>query len=74
MPEIIWQVYSPNKTAKEAAQEFARTHWAEPRKITGFQPDGTFKLVRGLRTYRVFKKDDLWVIEFTEEAKSGARS
>ncbi len=39
----IWQVYGGSKTAKDAAQEFARSYWAEARKITGFKPDGTFK-------------------------------
>jgi len=63
----VWQVYGHNRTAKDAAQEFARTHWAEPRKITGFKADNTFKLVRGLRTYRVFLEGELWVIEVVGE-------
>lgn len=62
----IWQVYRGNMTAKEAAQGFVRAYWAEARKIAGFKPDGTFKVVRGLRTYRVFEDGDLWVIEVVE--------
>jgi len=68
--EAIWQVYGGNKTAQDAAREFARTYWAEPRKITGFKPDGTFKVVRGLREYRVFEKGDLWAIEVVAESAS----
>lgn len=63
----VWQVYGYGRTAKDAAQEFARTHWAEPRKITGFKLDGTFKLVRGLRTYRVFQDGEAWAIEVISE-------
>lgn len=65
--ERIWQVYGGNKTAKGAAQEFARTYWAEPRKITGYKSDGTFKVVRGLRTYRVIEDGDLYVIEVVDD-------
>lgn len=63
----IWQVYGYNKTAKDAAEEFVRTYWGEPRKIKGFKPDGTFKVVRGLRTYRVFEDGDLFVIEVVDD-------
>ncbi len=63
----IWQVYGGSKTAKDAAQEFARSYWAEARKITGFKPDGTFKVMRGLRTYRVFEDGDLWVVEVVDD-------
>jgi hypothetical protein len=62
-PEIIWQVDSYNKTAKSAADEFARTYWQEPRKIRGLKPDGTFKVVGGVRTYRVKHDGRLFVIE-----------
>jgi len=63
----IWQVYGYGKTAKDTAQEFARTYWTEPRKITGFKADGTFKVVRGLRTYRVFEDGDVWAIEVVDD-------
>lgn len=66
--ERIWQVYGGNKTAESAAREFARTHWAEPRKITGFKTDGTFKLVGGVRTYQVLADRDLFVIEVVPPA------
>jgi len=62
-PEIIWQVDNYNKTAKSAAEEFARTYWQEQRKIRGLKPDGTFKVVGGIRTYRVRKDGRLFVIE-----------
>jgi len=62
----IWQVYGYNKTAKDAAQEFVRTYWAEARKIKGFKADGTFKVVGGLRTYRVFQDGDNWAVEVVD--------
>jgi hypothetical protein len=62
-PEIIWQVDNYNKTAKSAAEEFARTYWQEQRKIRGLKPDGTFKVVGGIRTYRVRKDGRLFAIE-----------
>jgi hypothetical protein len=41
------------KTAKNAAIEFARSYWAQPRKVVGFKADGTFQVKDGVRTYRV---------------------
>lgn len=67
MGERVWQTAGGgDKTALQMAQEFARTHWAEPRKIRNFTPDGLFSLVRGLRMYRIFMDGDLWVVEVVE--------
>lgn len=59
----IWEIRDGSKTALDAAQEFARTYWAAPRKINNYTPDGFFSVVRGLRIYRVFIDGDLWVVE-----------
>jgi hypothetical protein len=72
----VWQVDDSSKTAKDVARDFARTYWAEPRRVVGFKSDGAFKVTRGVRTYRVFEDGKLWVVEVVddpfEEAKCHA--
>lgn len=48
----IWSTLAHGKTAREAANEFARTCWQEPRKIGRFLID-RFKLVEGAFWYEI---------------------
>lgn len=55
----IWTTDSYNKKFKEAAQEFARTYWGEPRKVVDFKETAknscvfTFAVKDGKATYRL---------------------
>jgi hypothetical protein len=49
---VIWQCEKYDVTAKEAIEQFCRSYWAQPRRHHKIQPDGTFKMVGGLATYR----------------------
>lgn len=52
--EILFQVQRGTHTPEEAAQEFARCHFGQPREIVGFDPiEFTFQLLNGHRTYKV---------------------
>ena len=51
--ETLFQIDAHNRTAEQAANEFAATYWQEPRKRTRIQPDGSFHLRDGVATYYV---------------------
>jgi hypothetical protein len=55
MDEIIYQCEATSSISnpKIAAQEFARSYWAEPRKIRWNNEAKTFQMVGGNRTYKV---------------------
>lgn len=62
----IWQRGAHQVTISEAVDEFSRVYWAQPRKHTKLQADGTFQMVSGWATYRCRHVDGdfpLWVIE-----------
>lgn len=52
-PYPIYVTSAWGKSPRMVADEFAAEYFAEPRKVFAFDPDGTFTLVDGTRTYRV---------------------
>ncbi len=50
--QILYATESYGRDPKDAAMEFARNYFGEPRKIRWSQ-DGSFRLVGGNRVYRV---------------------
>lgn len=52
-PSPIWICSAWGTSPRMAADAFAAEHWDQPRKVTAFDPGGTFRLVDGTRTYRV---------------------
>ena len=61
--EILWSTDNGSWTAQRTAEEFARVHWTEPRRIANVQPlrsgwGCTFALVNGNGgVYRVSADD-----------------
>ena len=72
------EIRNPSMTARDAANEFARTAFGEPRKVGEYQPLGNqngkhyadFRLVGGVRWYSVSVLDDYsgWRIDISETA------
>lgn len=52
MDNILYATESYRRTERDAALEFARNYFGEPRKVR-WNADGTFRLVGGARNYRV---------------------
>src|SRR5688500_6668456 len=50
---LIWQTESHGKTIEQAANEFARNNWSNPRKVKSISPTGEFSVVHGWNTYRI---------------------
>ncbi len=52
---MIWTTSVYRKNFKQAAEEFARTYWGEPRKVVGMKERDdasfTFKVTDGAATY-----------------------
>jgi hypothetical protein len=63
----------PNMNARDAADEFARTAFGEPRKVgkwrdIGYRTNGPhlfgeFQLVHGIKWYSVLLDCPVWVVE-----------
>ncbi len=49
---LLWQADAYNRTARSAAEEFARTYWDKPRRVV-WGEGGTFQVEDGVRTYSV---------------------
>ena len=53
-PVDIWSVDAHRLTLNDAAEQFARSYWKEPRKLKAKPTaDGRFQMVGGWQTYRI---------------------
>lgn len=59
VPTVLFEVEAFNKTARQAADEFAETYWDTPRKALAIDPHGFFRIKGGMRLYQVRLVDNL---------------
>lgn len=79
IPENCLWTYDGSVSAGAVAEMFAKRYWNKPRKLDGpVKPDGTFKVVDGVATYRVELvpatrwRRGLWAIVRLPEFNHGA--
>ena len=55
METLLYLTEAHGRTARDVAEEFARSFWGRPRKIRDFNgvPEATFKIVGGSAAYCV---------------------
>lgn len=61
-PTTIYKVEGGDMTGRDAAAEFVRVFWAEPRKVAGWVGTGYFRIVGSDTLFRVELVDGCWEI------------
>lgn len=61
MKDVVYQVSAHEYTPKQAAEEFARKWFSEPRRVEWFA-DNRFALVDGISEYEVIRVPEVYLV------------